>query len=172
MKFRASHCPLPPDSIGYKIIQKYRRKHELTYQSQRTKSATTRRRSLLAEHRKDYFGERLKVTNEADYHKYQLDLASIKHLHLTPYKTVNPPHPHHSRPTLKMQQLLLHNSGMFLAKPRPIVWDLFLLLANANGYKGRQNNKGTRTSLQPAKKDQNPPTNFEMNTHMGDSCSI
>ena len=75
MKFRASHCPLPPDSIGYKIIQKYQRKRELTYQSQRTKSATTRRRSLLAEHRKDYFGERLKVTNEADYHKYQLDLA-------------------------------------------------------------------------------------------------
>ena len=75
MKFRASHCPLPPDSIGYKIIQKYQRKRELTCESERTKSATTKRRSLLAEHRKDYFGERLKITNEADYHKYQLDLA-------------------------------------------------------------------------------------------------
>ena len=30
MKFRAMNCSLPPHSIGYKIIQKYQRKRDLT----------------------------------------------------------------------------------------------------------------------------------------------
>ena len=75
MKFRAMNCSLPPHSIGYKIIQKYQRKRDLTLTNQKKTSATKRRQSLLAERRREYFTERLKYTNEGEYHKYQLDLA-------------------------------------------------------------------------------------------------
>ena len=75
MKFRAMSCSLPPDSIGYKIIQKYQRKRDLTLINQKKTSAAKRRQSLLAERRKEYFTERLKYSNEGEYHKYQLDLA-------------------------------------------------------------------------------------------------
>ena len=75
MKFRAMNCSLPPDSIGYKIIQKYQEKRDLTLINQKKTSAAKRRQSLLAERRKEYFTERLKYSNEGEYHKYQLDLA-------------------------------------------------------------------------------------------------
>lgn len=75
MKFRAMNCSLPPHSIGYKIIQKYQRKRDLTLTNQKKTSAAKRRQSLLVERRKEYFAERLKYSNEGEYHKYQLDLA-------------------------------------------------------------------------------------------------
>ena len=75
MKFRAMNCSLPPHSIGYKIIQKYQRKRDLTLKQQKKKSATKRRFTLLTEKRKEYFAERLKYSNEGEYHKNQLDLA-------------------------------------------------------------------------------------------------
>ena len=72
MEFCASHFPLPSLSIGYNIIHKYQHKRGLTYQGQTTKSAIARRRLLMVEHMKEYFGERLKIPN---YHKHQLDIA-------------------------------------------------------------------------------------------------
>ena len=75
MKFRAMKCSMRPGSIGEKIIRKYQRKRDLTYQSQKKASFSIRRHILQAERRKKYFIERLKTTNEAEYHKHKLDVV-------------------------------------------------------------------------------------------------
>ena len=75
MKFRAMNCALPHNSAGYSIIKKYQRKRDLTRLSQKSEVAVHRRHALAGEHMKEYFSERMKVTNTDEYHKYQLDAA-------------------------------------------------------------------------------------------------
>ena len=49
--------------------------NDLTLHGQKKPSYQTRRHALIEEHRNTYFKERLKTTNEGEYHKYQLDVA-------------------------------------------------------------------------------------------------
>ena len=75
MKFNAMKCRLSSEDMGRKVIDRYQKKRDLTLIGQKKPSYQTRRHALIAEHRQRYFKERLKTTNEGEYHKYQLDVA-------------------------------------------------------------------------------------------------
>ena len=75
MKCRAMKCHLPPDSVGYKILSKYHRKRFLTRMGQKHPAYMRRKHALIEGNLKEYFTSRLKVTNEDEYHKFQLDSA-------------------------------------------------------------------------------------------------
>ena len=75
MKFNAMKCRLSSEDMGRKVIDRYQKKRDLTLIGQKKPSYQTSRHALIAEHREHYFKERLKTTNEGEYHKYQLDVA-------------------------------------------------------------------------------------------------
>ena len=75
MKFNAMKCRLSSEDMGRKVIDRYQKKRDLTLIGQKKPSYQTNRHALIAEHRERYFKERLKTTNEGEYHKYQLDVA-------------------------------------------------------------------------------------------------
>ena len=75
MKFQAMKCPLPTSDIGRKVIDQYQAKRERTLSAQRKASYQARKLQLIAQHREEYFKQRLKTTNEGEYHKFQLDIA-------------------------------------------------------------------------------------------------
>ena len=75
MKFTAMNCPLINASLGYQVFSKYQRKRDITASNQKTAEAKRRRHQLTAVHTVEHFQQQKKVTNEGEYHKFQLDTA-------------------------------------------------------------------------------------------------